>query len=568
MSETFDANQYLLDRYEGEVLGVAFFGLLAELEENADWHLRWRLLERHERHVGSRLRQELEARELEAAPDPVKAQEGRKAAAAIWELPVESRVNAMIPALRRFVDDFREAADAAPPRFSEVAQLVLDHEVALLEFFEAMARDDAAGANAAIEDFLRTVGAPDEQPIPEGIALTPLDPAFRADPNPSFHLLRERAPVHRDRGFGNRVVLTRHDDVMRVVRDLEFWVDPRKSLPDDPVRMFISDAMAEGEPSMLFLDDPGHRRLRNFVSRSFTPRTIERTRPIIKEVARELVDAVEAGTSAEFDLMEALAAPLPAIAIARLLGVDTADQAKFKLWSVASSEAFFNPFAGDDLKRRGELASIALSDYFTAEVQNRRESHSDDLIGQMVAAEMEGDQLTVQEIITMCNLLLIAGNVTTTDLIGNGMRALLGNPDQHRRLREKPELIQNAVEEMLRFDPPVTSTGRIAPRDIEIDGIPIRQGESITLLLAAANRDPAIYPDPDRFDIERKDTHHQSFGGGAHLCLGAHLARIEAQEAIAAVVNRFPNLRDAGRAPVYKQTPGFRGLAEYWVFRD
>jgi pimeloyl-[acyl-carrier protein] synthase len=148
------------------------------------------------------------------------------------------------------------------------------------------------------------------------------------------------------------------------------------------------------------------------------------------------------------------------------------------------------------------------------------------------------------------------------------MRALLSHPDQQAKLREKPELIENTVEEMLRFDPPVTSTGRIAPRDIEIDGIPIRKGESMTLLLAAANRDPSVYPDPDRFDIEREDTHHQSFGGGSHLCLGSHLARIEAQEAIGALVARFGTLRIADRPLVYKQTPGFRGLSEFWVRRD
>jgi cytochrome P450 len=168
----------------------------------------------------------------------------------------------------------------------------------------------------------------------------------------------------------------------------------------------------------------------------------------------------------------------------------------------------------------------------------------------------------------MCNLLLVAGNVTTSDLIGNGMRALLDHPEQLALLRARPELLPNAIEEMLRYDPPVTQSGRFAPRDFEIGGVPVRKGESLTTVLAAANRDPDVYPDPDHFDIERADTHHQAFGGGAHLCLGAHLARLEAQEAIGALITRFPRLRPADRAFHYKRVPGFRGLAEYWITRS
>jgi hypothetical protein len=235
---------------------------------------------------------------------------------------------------------------------------------------------------------------------------------------------------------------------------------------------------------------------------------------------------------------------------------------------VAASEAFFNPFAGEDLKRRGEEAQLALSQCFLSEIAKRRAESAADLIGKLVAAESEGDRLSEPELVTMCNLLLIAGNVTTTDLIGNGMCALLGHPDEHAKLRARPELIANAVEEMLRFDPPVHATGRIASRDIEIEGVPVAKGESLNVLLAAANRDPAVYPDPDRFDIERADTHHHSFGGGAHLCLGAHLARAEAQEAIGRLVARFPKLRSAGRPLAWKDTPGFRGLSEYWVRVD
>jgi len=403
-------------------------------------------------------------------------------------------------------------------------------------------------------------------PIPQGIALTPLDAAFQADPASVFRDLQARAPVHRDTQLGG-VIVSGHDVVHRIAYDLELLVDPRKAREDDPVRIFIN-ADESREPSMLFLDDPEHKRLRNLVSRAFTPRAVGVLEPVVQQVATELLDAIADSGEPEFDLIDELAAPLPAIAIARILGVDPAEQAAFKAWSVASSEAFFNPFADEETKHRGTQALASLDACFRAEIAKRRGTPSDDLIGTLVREEREGDQLTEAELVTMCGLLLIAGNVTTTDLIGNGMRALLEHPDEHAKLRARPELVANAVEEMLRFDPPVQSTGRIAPRDMEIEGVPVRKGESISVLLAAANRDPAIYPDPDRFDVEREDTHHHSFGGGAHLCMGAHLARSEARAAIGALVSRFPKLRPAGGAPEWKRTPGFRGLAEYRVRVD
>ncbi|MHC4819262.1 MAG: cytochrome P450, partial [Planctomycetota bacterium] len=474
------------------------------------------------------------------------------------------RMRAIGEGVRRFVGEFQAAEAAAPAELQEVARFVLAHEQALFSFFEREAADEAETSRNPVLAFLEATDAPEESAIPEGVELMPFDPVFREDPNPRLHELRRRAPVHRDRQFG-RVVLTRHDDVMRVLRDLTLWSDPRKALEGDPVRMFLREGQ---EPSMLFLDDPAHKRLRNLVSRSFTPRAVERVRPMVRGVAAELLDAVDRAGQPEFDLIEALAAPLPAIAIARMLGVDPADQAHFKAWSVASSEEFFNPFSTDEQKRAAEEAGASLEALFLGEIAKRRAQPSDDLTGQLVRAEEEGDRLSETEVVSMCNLLLIAGNVTTTDLIGNGVRTLIEHPDQLAKLRERPEHIQNAVEEMLRYDPPVTTSGRIASRDLEIGGVPIPKGHSMTVILAAANRDPDVYPDPDRFDIEREDTHHQSFGGGSHLCLGAHLARLEAQEAIGALVARYPRLRAAERGGHYKQVPGFRGLGEYWVRVD
>lgn len=400
-----------------------------------------------------------------------------------------------------------------------------------------------------------------EAELPLGIRLTPLDDAYREDPYPILAELRRRAPVVRDEEFG-QWILTRHDDCERVLRDLSFWVDYRKSNENSLYERNFSKEL-EREPSMLSLDDPEHKRLRQLVSRAFTPRAVASWQPVVRQVASELLDAVEG--QEEFDLVRALGAPLPAIAIARLLGVDPARQADFKAWSEASVNAGFNPFASEEERALAEKARRALDECFIEEIAKRRREPADDLIGQMVTAEEEGDQLSESEIVTMCGLLLVAGNVTTSDLIGNGMRALLDDPEQFVKLRERPELLENAVEEMLRFDPPVTQSGRIAPRDVEIGGQQIRKGQSLTTVVAAANRDPEVYPDPDRFDIERADTHHQAFGGGAHLCLGGHLARLEAREAIGQLVARCPGLRRSERAHRYKRVPGFRGLAEFWV---
>lgn len=404
-----------------------------------------------------------------------------------------------------------------------------------------------------------------EENIPDGMRLLPQDPVFRERPHEVLKELREKCPVHRDREF-DRVMLSRHGDAETILRRRDYGVDPRKAREDDPVRRFIPE---DGrQPSMLFLDDPDHQRLRNLVSRTFTPRRAEEWRPVVRQVAKELLDEIDRKGEPEFDLVEALAAPLPAIAIARILGVDALQQRDFKRWSEASNVAFFNPFASPEEVQEGLAGLAALEACFQREISLRRETPRDDLIGRLVAAEEDGDRLSEAELLTMCNLLLIAGNVTTSDLIGNGTRVLLQHPDALDSLRTDPDRITNAVEEMLRFDPPVTVTGRIAQRDDEVDGVAIGARESVTILLSSANRDPAANEDPDRFDIARPEIRHLSFGGGAHLCLGAHLARIEAQEAIGALVARYPKLRKADAPEVWKQVPSFRGLEEFRVRID
>ena len=402
----------------------------------------------------------------------------------------------------------------------------------------------------------------DSDEMPQGIRLTAIDEAFRQDPYPILKVLREQAPVLEDRELG-RFVCTRHDDVKALLHDKAFFTDPRKANPGTFSREVIGKTRGAGDnPSMLLMDEPEHRRLRSLVSAPFKPHAIERWRPHIRDIVEGTLDRIEGD---EFDLIGQFAGPVPTVVIAEMLGVDPDRHEQFKQWSDLMVQVGFNPFPTEEQSRVGEEAGLALDNYLLELIAARADEPGEDLLGDMLRAEVEGEKLTPQEIVAQCRLLLIAGNVTTTDLIGNGVKALLENPEQLQKLRDQPELIGNAVEEMLRYDSPVTNSGRIPNRDISIAGCPVAKGSSLSPSLAAANRDPAVYPDPDTFDIEREDTHHQSFGGGRHLCLGAHLARIEAQEAILGLLRRYPRLEQGDGGFVHHAIPSFRGMSEFWV---
>ncbi len=395
--------------------------------------------------------------------------------------------------------------------------------------------------------------------LPSGVELTPLDDTFRNNPYPRLHQLRSTAPVYADPDFA-LVVTTRHGDVQKVLRDKEMWSDPRKANKDDLSSRFAPPG--DQQPSMLFMDDPDHKRLRNLVNKAFTPRAVENMRPRVREIVNDLLSDI---STSEFDLIASLAAPLPSIVIAEMLGIDASNHHDFKQWSDIVTDVFFNMFPTEEQAAQAEQASENLNNLFHEEIEKRRAKDEDDLIGAMVRAEEQGDTLTTQEIVSQCNLLLVAGNVTTTDLIGNGVKALLDFPDQVHKLKANPELIENAVEEMLRFDSPVVNSGRIAPADMELDGCPVHKGQSISTSLGAANRDPSVHPNPDTFDVARENIQHQSFGGGRHFCLGAPLARVEGQEAVRGLLEKFPNLSHSPKGHVYKTVPGFRGMSELWV---
>ena len=399
--------------------------------------------------------------------------------------------------------------------------------------------------------------------LPQGMELSPFDEEFRQDPHPRLRTLRERCPAHRDPEF-DHISIASEELVRDKVRDHSLCVDPRKAREGDWIKNFETELEGR-DPSILFLDDPDHGRLRRLIAPEFTPRRAEARRTMVREVAEGLVAAITPDADGTFDLMSTLAGPLPAIAIGRILGVPEEDREDFKEWSEISSAAFFTVPLDPELRTRGMDAGEKLDALFLREISTRQESPADDLIGKMVHLQQEGAEISEAELLTMCNLLLVAGNVTTSDLIGNGVRILIAHPEQWDALRADPELMRGAIEEMLRFDPPVTVTGRIAMEELPLGDQKLAPRESMTVLLSAANRDPALHDEPDRFDIERGDSEHFSFGGGAHFCLGAHLARVEAQEAIRALTARFPRLDAVAGGENWKRVPGFRGMSEFRV---
>ena len=392
--------------------------------------------------------------------------------------------------------------------------------------------------------------------VPTGVELTALDPTFREDPYPVLERLRRLEPMHHDTTL-HRYVLTRYEDVDALLFDRSLSVDPRKAAPGSFESMF-GFADPDRQPSMLFADPPYHTRLRGLVSKAFTARAVEQMRSRIQEIVDELLDAID--PTREVDLIDAFAGPLPTIVIAEMLGVDPADRADFKRWSDVGVMNF-NPLLTPEERKLVNEAGEAMDGYLRRVIEERRKEPRPDLITSLIQAEEGGDQLTDDEIVTMCSLLLAAGNLTTTDLIGNGVLALLRNPGELKKLQDDPSLIKNAIEEMLRYESPVLMSGRTPLEDREIAGVEVGAGQSVTPILAAANRDPEAYPEPERFDVTREKTDHHSFGGGVHYCLGAPLARAEAQIAIGTLIRRFPAIRLSESPLVWRRVPGFRGLA-------
>ena len=386
-----------------------------------------------------------------------------------------------------------------------------------------------------------------------GVAYRPLSPGFVADPYPQYRQLRERDPVHRSI-FANQVVVSRFADVDRILRD-------HRTFGNDFSRVTSSEGSLATrkklKPSMLAQDPPDHTRLRSLVNRAFTPRQVAKMEDYIRATAHTLLDNV--GDAGEFDLMKAFAVPLPTIVIARMIGVPESNLERFKVWSDDLARAL-EPFLSPEEEERVYRADQQLAAYFTGIIEQRRREPRDDLVSRLVEAEDQGDRLTSDETKVMLRLLLAAGNETTTNLIGNGVRALLQHPDQLALLRERPELIRSAVEELLRYDTPVQLDARAALRDVELGGVAVKEGSLVTLAIGSANHDPDRFHKPEALDITRSGQPNISFGRGIHHCLGAPLARLEGRIALEVLLERFDELGFGSRPPKYRPSIVLRGL--------
>ncbi|MBV9269232.1 MAG: cytochrome P450 [Acidobacteriaceae bacterium] len=313
---------------------------------------------------------------------------------------------------------------------------------------------------------------------------------------------------------------------------------------------------------MLHLRDPAHKRIRSLVSRAFTHESVERWRPRIREIADSLLRNLHGRES--LDLIAEFASPFPIIVIAEILGVDSNDLQQFKSWSEAKTE-LFNPSRTRQQTEALLAADEGLNNYFACAVESRRQKRGDDLVSALVVAEESGQRLTSREIVLTCNLLLLAGTVTTTDLVGNGVLALLKHPEQMHKLRQSPGLLSRAVEKILRYDPPVAQVARVALNFAVLGASKVRPGQASSSSVVG-NRDPGIHLDPYASDVERADTIHLAFGGGTHCCIGAPLARAEAQTAVRALVEHFPHLRLDPRRPIeHKPVPILKGLKSLWI---
>ena len=387
-----------------------------------------------------------------------------------------------------------------------------------------------------------------------GVTYNPLSHRVFTDPYSVYAALRTRDPVHWS-SLASAWVVSRYRDIDTILRD------HRRFSSDFEHRTLSRRRQGQLNPavdkSLLFVNPPDHTRLRALVSKAFTPKTIETMNLRVRQIMSELLDQIP--DPASFDLMQAIAEPLPVIVIAELLGVPPKDRAQFKVWSDQRARTLEPSITTRERDMAAE-AGKALSAYFLGIINERRIHPQNDLISALVTAEEKGDKLTEDEMVVMLRLLLVAGNETTTNLIGNGMLALLQHPDQLQLLRRQPNLMSSAIEELLRYDAPVQTDIRTALEDVELGGKSIRKGQGVILLIGSANRDPEIYHEPDRLDLTRNETSHIAFGRGIHHCLGAPLARLEGRVAFEMLLERFEDIHVLTDRPQFKGHVVLRGL--------
>lgn len=379
----------------------------------------------------------------------------------------------------------------------------------------------------------------------------PADPGFLADPYPAYAVLRREVPIGYDESASCWVV-SRHADVSALLRDRRLG---RVFTPRQPAGVFAAWNRINAD-AMLDLEPPEHTRQRRLVSAAFTPRRVAALRAPVRRLAERLLD--EAIDGDRLELMSGLAEPLPVAVIAELLGVPEEDRHRLRPWSrdiVGLYELAYDDTAED----RAVTAAAEFDGYLRGLIADRRRRPGEDLLTALVAASEEGDRLTEDEVVATAVLLLNAGHEATVNALGNGVLALLLTPGALGRLRAEPGLLAPAVEEMIRYDAPLSMFQRTAFVDVDVTGRTVRPGERVGLLLGSANRDERAFARPDLFDVSRPDNPHVGFGAGIHYCVGAPLARLEMQEAISALLGRYRRLELAGE-PVRRPTFQFRGL--------
>jgi cytochrome P450 len=390
-----------------------------------------------------------------------------------------------------------------------------------------------------------------------------LDPEVLANPYPLFHRLRSEDPVHWD-PFLHAWVVTRYQDVVTV---LHRYSAQRTPTPEQLSRMGLASLNPIAQlmvKQMLFMDAPSHTRLRSLASYAFSPQRVRVLREHICDITNRLLDKVQG--NGRMDVIADLAEPLPCIVTAEMLGVPVEDYQQLKAWSQDFAEMLGNFQHNPDrvpqsLKSVGEMTA-----YFRSAMQQQQTQPRDGLVRSLMTAEVEGDRLSEEEVIANCIVTMVGGQETTTNLIGNGVLSLLRNPSELEKLRSDPSLIPSAVEELLRYESPSQHTARLAPEDTVLGGKRILKRQAVIAVMAAGNRDPERFPDPDRLDITRTDNRHLAFGWAAHFCFGAALARIEGQTAFELMLRRLGDWQLEPGPLVWRSNLGLRGLTRMPIF--
>jgi len=392
-----------------------------------------------------------------------------------------------------------------------------------------------------------------------------LDPEVLANPYPLYHRLQDESPVYWD-PYLHAWVVTRYADVITVLH--QFSAN-RTPTPEQLAAIGLAELAPVAQVmvrQMLFLDAPDHTRLRGLASVAFTPARVEALRSHIREILHDLLEPLLA--AGRMDVIADLAAPLPAIVTAEMMGVPTTDAEQLKIWTTDFAEVLGNFQHNPDRASRTLKCVEEMTAYFRDAIEEQRAQPREGLINALLTAEINGDRLTDEEIIANAIVTMVGGQETTTNLIGNGVLTLLRHPEEFARLRNDLSLIPSAVEELLRYESPSQHTARICPADTVLGGKQIRKGQAVIAVMGAGNRDPQRFPDPDRLDLGRTDNRHLAFGWASHFCFGAPLARIEGQLAFAAIATRMANLQLEPGPQVWRDNLGLRGLTALPVTFD